>query len=352
MVNVASPGRATRRARRVVSVAAFGLVAVVLVALGVLAAAVWLPGLMPVSVSPTVSPSTVAVSGQVYDGAHQVGYSVTGAESLSVRAAASGVVTKSTCTAGATLASGDALWWVDSEPVLGLATKEPLWRDLTAGDEGRDVSVLQDELTRLGYAVDTTGVYDWATRQAVRAMRDKAGDDTDTTDLPVASVLWMPSPKMTLSSCTVTVNDVLSPGAEVAQVAGGLTGLLLANPPGDGWVATYGTAKAVVEAGGRITDPGFLAAVQAGPEYQFYTSTGQASALTVTVALAKPKNVLVVPPGAVVVSGPGQGCLVADGRTVPVSIVSSSLGQTLVEVTAGTVPAEVTLRPDPATTCA
>jgi len=125
---------------------------------------------------------------------------------------------------------------------------------------------------------------------------------------------------------------------------------VLANPPGEGWVATYQDKTAAVDADGRITDPDFLGAVEASPEYKFYTSTGQGS-LSVTVALAEPQQVVVVPPSAVVVAGPGTGCLVTASGLVDVEIVSSSLGQTLVSVTDGPQPTKVAVQPDAGTTC-
>jgi len=334
-----------RGAHRVVSVAGIGLAVVALVAVGVLVGALVVPARVPASVAPAAVASTVQVSTQSYDGAHQVVVNPQIAVGTSLKSAATGVVTASKCAVGKTLASGQALVSVNGEPVIGLATATPLWRDLAYGDDGSDVSALQKELARLGQSVDVTGTYGSATRSAVEAVIAAAGGSSEYGDLALSSVVWLPSKSVAVSACAVTVGDQVASGQEVAQVGGGLVSLTVPNPPGDGWVVAYGDKTATMDNNGLVTDAAFLAAVAAGPEYQYFAANqSQGGSLQLTVRLKDTLTVLVVPPSAVVVAGPGKGCVVSDGATVPVTIVSSLLGQTLVSVD-GTPPTTVALQP-------
>jgi len=342
-------GKHAVKSHRVVSVAMIALIAVVLVAAGVVVGAVLLPEAQPSSVASTALTGMVNVSSQQYDGSHSVGVSPQVTDAQVLRSAATGIVTRSGCTAGGTVTSGTAPWSVDGQPLAALATSTPLWRSLTSGVKGSDVSGLQEELARLGYGAPDTGTYDSATQSVVKQFMADAGGSSDGS-LSLSSVVWLPAPQVGISSCDVTTGDPIASGGELAQLEGGLQALVLANPPGEGWVAAYQGNTAQVDADGRITDPAFLGAVEAGPEYRFFTSTGQGS-LQVQVSLATPQQVLVVPPSSLVVSGPGTGCLVTGSGVVDVTIVSSSLGQTLVTVTDGPLPTAVAVAPDAGTQC-
>ena len=336
--------------RGVVGVGLFGLLGVVLVAVGVLVGALLLPQPIPASV---VSPAagTLMVSGESFDGAHQVSVSVLTDQARLLRASGFGVLTGSVCVVGGSISSGDAPFAVNNIPVLALALPLPLWRDLTSGVKGGDVSGLQTELARLGFSVAVTGVYDKQTQAAVSAALGKVGGGLAKSGmLALAQVVWLPAPSVVVSSCSLQVGDPVSAGQQVASLAGDLTGLVVDNPPGDGWVAQYGDLTTPIGADGRISDQKFLAAYEGGPEYQFYTSTGGGT-LVLTILLAVPKQVVVVPPGAVIVSGVGTGCVVSDGRIIDVDIVSSSLGQTLVAPAGGVFVSVVDVAPDASVTC-
>jgi len=327
------------------------LAGLVLVAGGVVAGALLLPEGLPGVVVPTTAPAvSVSVSGEVFDGAHQVAVTPLTTPAVVLRSNDSGVVTASKCAVGGRVKSGGVLWSVNGRPVVALATAVPLWRDLVAGDKGKDVTALQKEVTRLGQKVSATGTYDSDTRTAVGKIVKAAGGTwpADGT-LALAGVVWLPSPELVVGSCALRVGDPVAMGQEVAQGAGGLVSLTLATDPGEGWVVKYRDLSAPVVAG-AVKDAAFLAGFAAGPEYQFYSSTGS-GALQVSVLLATPRQVVVVPPSAVVVKGDGLGCVVSDGKVVPVEIVSSSLGQTMVAPTDGSTPSSVVVHPDAGVAC-
>jgi peptidoglycan hydrolase-like protein with peptidoglycan-binding domain len=248
------------------------------------------------------------------------------------------------------LVSGQAPFFVNGQPVIGLSAGMPLWRDLSTGMAGPDVSALQVELDRLGYEVDVTSRFDWKTRVAVTKLFASVGGKSDSGDLPLSSVMWLPATEIMIGECLVRIGDIVNHGDDILQVAGGLQALVLAEVPGHNWMLSYGDALAEVGADGWVTSKEFLALVEKDEEYQYITSTGQGS-MQMTVQLAEPISVLVVPPSSIVVTDFGKGCLVVEGDTVPVEIVSSSLGRTYVRVTNDASPSSVTLLPDSLIQC-
>ncbi len=295
------------------------------------------------------------MSAESYDGAHDVAATPKLGDQQVLRVAATGRVTRLACTAGSVLMAGSSPLSVDGEPVVALATSEPLFRDLKVGDSGADVRGVQKELARLGYDVSVTGRYDAATGAAVKALLSAARTAGASTSLPVASVLWLPSARVVVASCDVQAGDWVSSGTQVAKLTGALGSLTLADSPGQGWVARYGDHAAPVGKDGTVTDAKFLAAVEAGPELAVLQANPDSGSLQLQVALAKARQVLVVPSSAVVAVSAEAGCVLAGDSSVPVDvpvdIVASTLGQTMVAPTDGSAPRSVVVRPGVGVVC-
>ncbi len=297
------------------------------------------------------SAATLVVKAETYDGSHTVAATPHLDQQQVLRVGSTGRVTATACSAGTEIDSGTSPLAVDGVPVLALATAEPMYRDLTLHDVGRDVALLQQELNRLGRSAPTDGTFDRRTQRAVKALQASVGITKPSGALPAASVLWLPSPSVTLASCDVQAGDWVTSGDEFGKLAGGLKSLGLVNPPGRGWLAHYGDRSATINDQGVVTDPAFLAAVEAGPELALFQSNPNNGGLQLQIALETPRRVLVVPPAAVIATGEGAGCIVADGTPVRIDIVASSLGQTLVATKDGSTPTEVTVRPEQGLTC-
>lgn len=331
----------------------------VLLAVGVLVGVLVTPDAALAGAAAEAGSTLLAVSAESYDGAHQLGVSAESADPQVVRSNVTGVVTRFDCAPGGKVTSGSAPLWVDGRPTLALATGVPLWRDLASGARGADVTAVQTELARLGYGVGVTGTWDRATGAAVRALWTAVGV-TPLDSLPVASVVWLPAQSVTVGKCGVAAGDPVTAGQAVITSSARLTALLLATPPGSGWVVAQGSLTAPIDAGGRITDTAFLAAVAASPEFAFAQSAAgsqQGSGLQVTVRLAAPVKVLVVPPSAIVgataASGTsaGHGCVVTASGPVPVTVVASSLGTTMVQVVGDAQVSAVQVQPDRGARC-
>jgi len=337
-----------------VSLGVIGLAAVALVAVGVLVGMLVLPEQVPASAVPDAGGGTVAASTQVYDGAKQATATPVVTEERVLRSPASGVVTASGCEPGGVLASGSAAMWVDNQPVVALATSLPMWRDLSSGAKGADVSAVQTELVRLGYHLTVTGVWDWTTRTQVQALWTSLGATSTDGSLARAAQLWLPAPQVAVSACAAQVGDPVAMGQDLVSLAGGLRSMTVANPPGAGYVATFADHAAPLDDQGVITDPDFLASVEASAQYAWAMGPSGQKSVPVTLSLAQPLEVLVVPPSALVPSGgaAAAGCVVAeDGSLIHVTVVSSSLGKTMVSVTDGPALTRVQVRPDSGVTC-
>ncbi|MEV4143562.1 peptidoglycan-binding protein [Amycolatopsis sp. NPDC049691] len=77
------------------------------------------------------------------------------------------VVTRMSARVGTPLHEGTVFTEVAGEPVFGLVLPFPLYRDLTPGIRGPDVTEVQKALRRLGAACPVTGTFDAGTSQAV-----------------------------------------------------------------------------------------------------------------------------------------------------------------------------------------
>jgi len=316
-----------------VAVATVVLGAVVLLVGGAAVGVVLAPDRVPQSVRSQEMGATAPVSSQVFDDARRVRVTPQIAEEAPLSLADSGRVTASSCATGGVIESGSSPATVDDRPVLALATSVPLWRDLAPDMEGEDVRALQVELARLGFSVRADGEYGNATKTAVTRLFKDAGVAKPSGDLPAASVLWLPASSVAVKECGAPLGAVAGEEPFVT-VAGALTSLRLADSVTDGApgarVVRYGELTAPVGEGGVVTEATFLEAVQRGPELAAWQRSEGSEPVTLEYVLAEPLDVAVVPPGALFALSGTSGCVVGDGVPRAVTVVSSSLGQTLV----------------------
>ncbi|WP_055710904.1 peptidoglycan-binding protein [Streptomyces torulosus] len=77
------------------------------------------------------------------------------------------VVTRLTAKTGTALREGDIFAEVSGAPLFGLVLPFPLYRDLSTGMQGPDVTAVQKALRRLGTSAQVTGTFDTATERAL-----------------------------------------------------------------------------------------------------------------------------------------------------------------------------------------
>ena len=270
-----------------------------------------------------------------------------------VTSTASGLITSTTCSAGAKIRSGDSIMMIDDAPVLALATTIPLWRDLALGSRGRDVAALNAELTRLGLTPDPGEQFGRATRAAVVELKTRAGALRPKGDLPTSATMWLPKRSMKIGSCAIARGDRFG-GGKVAATGGAVVGLKVRHTPdgvvaGDRLVDLGGSTIKVTD--GKITDQKAISAFLASPEYVAWKMSEAGEDPALPWFLANPREIAVVPPGALGRIEAGKACLGTPTGAVAVDVLGSSMGQSFVATADGAVPRQVLARATPELEC-
>ena len=344
------PGRTVRQSRAVLAVAA--VCAIALLAAGV-CLAVGLAPVEPPSVLATATPGdTAPATPSTFDDSRKVQVSFVSGDPATVTSPVGGVLTRRSCTPGGSLDSGTVVAHVDERPLLGLNTSVPLYRDLQLGDRGGEVRALQDELTRLGRSVGSDGRLGPGTARAVAALLKEVGitRPDGSLVLPLDEIVRLPRVSTPVMKCA-DLGSTLEPGDELASAPAAVTAVRLSSiprdlAPGARDLTVLGVTGAMTD-GSSSTDPVFLATL-AGAEGFTELVAAEDDAVPATLVLHDPIPVLQVPAAAVRTGDdPGTGCLALPGSTVPVDVVGSTLGASLVRLPEGTEPpTEVSLRVD------
>ena len=125
--------------------------------------------------------------------------------------------------AGTTLEQGDAVAWVDNQPVVLLYGELPVWRDMRDDTEGPDVHQLETALTALGYneseslmTVDET--FTGATESVVETWQEGIGGEEDGV-VGIGDVVFVSGP-VTVDALQVAVGDLIGGNTPVFTTAG------------------------------------------------------------------------------------------------------------------------------------
>ncbi|MCQ0007137.1 efflux RND transporter periplasmic adaptor subunit [Actinomadura madurae] len=100
--------------------------------------------------------------------------------------------------AGAQIDCGETLYKVDQKPVILVCGSVPAYRDLSVGDDGKDVRALNRTLVDGGYAErprldPDSGHFGWATAAALEKLQDERGADV-TGRLDLGQAVSLPGP--------------------------------------------------------------------------------------------------------------------------------------------------------------
>ncbi|MEU7591397.1 peptidoglycan-binding domain-containing protein [Micromonospora sp. NPDC049230] len=280
------------------------------------------------------------------------------APSPTLSATAEGVITDFDCFPRYGLRSGTSPLAIDGEPKLALATEVPPWRNFVSGTRGNDVAALQRELKRLGYfPASPTSRYDLATKNAVAKLFERVtGRRLTANSLMMTSIIWLPTADTVVEKCEASVGARVSAGTPIASIRGAIHTVEMKAPPADivpgKRELIVGDQVLVVNQSGAITDNAGLARFASSDQFRIFEESNGQSGLRAKYRLTEPKVVYSVPPSAILFSATGNACVVtADGQSARVSVVSSTLGRSLVEAATGIVWPEVQLEPSPESTC-
>lgn len=257
--------------------------------------------------------------------------------SASLRSPTDGLITESKCQANQAITSGDHLVTLGDQRIHALATATPLWRDLSPGDQGDDVTALQAELQRLGYLVDLDGRIG---PQTLRSVADLVGlSDTAAfhsyTVILRASFIWLPEASVIPASCTASVGEAITENAELVLLDRPLVRARIVDMPAELLPGqrrlTLDGRDFLIDDTGILEDPQALADLQATPSYQHWLSAlndEPAPNLDAALSLAEPTLVHAVSPSAIYEVDGADACVLDHGVPRPVKILSSELGQT------------------------
>lgn len=328
------------------------LVALLLFAVGTAVGVVATPAPVPQPLRQPASGGMVPVTYERFDDARTVELEVRSGGKRQVLSPSAGVVTRFACEPGAQFSSGKSPISIDGEAKVALHTRVPLWRDIDPGSSGPDVKALQAELRRLGLTASNTGRYDRATRLAVSKLLGGHGVRPAGSRLSVKAFIWLPEERVKVESCEVDVGAAVSPRQPVATVPARVTSIQAKTMPQnlvDGKrVLVIDDVAVSTDSLGRVTDEADVARVMATPIAVIASSSNGSVPMTATLALAEPLRVAAVPPSALLTGGGGSNCIVdADGNHIEVSVVSSTLGRSLVTTAPGS-PQLHSVRIDPA----
>jgi hypothetical protein len=238
----------------------------------------------------------------------------------------------------------------------------PDWRAMSEGTTGKDVTQLNHDLVRLGYASSSDiralgwDYYSWETRYAVQRMEKARGVADPSGSLPLGSVVFKPEalrvsqvtgslggpasgPILSATSDRHVVTIRLSTSMESQVRAGDRVGVTL--PDGSttagvvtsvGTVASGSGSSATVPVHVKLTHPAAAGSLDQAP-------------VTVNITTAKASNVLVVEVGALLAQPAGGYAVevVGPGNTrhrVPVQVGLFDNAAGLVQVTGNLAPGE------------
>lgn len=309
------------------------LIAPTTLAVGVAAGLLVRPAAAPADLLAASHVTSAPVASQLFEDARQPTVRFAIDPDTNLTTTHSGRLTETSCRVGVPIESGQVLARADDQPVVALATSLPLYRDLARGAKGNDVSALQTELARLGFDVSVTGTFDRRTVVAVKALQKRMGTPKPSGALALADVVWLPQASVTPTGCKATVGATLG-GDPLATVAGELRRISFDRPaslaPGDRTLTLFGQTIGLPADADGTDDPAFLAAVAGTREFAAQRRD-DAAEVSGDYRLATPLTAWKVPPSALFGLAQGRGCVQAGDEAVPVVVVGSGLGASLVQ---------------------
>ena len=305
-------------------------------ALGVSIGLVLVPPPPPAEMASSGQPTSVPVGTQAFADDRPVDATFRLGDATPLLVQTTGTVTGSIDPA-TVLASGSVALSVDLRPVVALHTDVPLFRDLTVGDRGADVAALNQELSRLGRAQSSSDEYSSATAQAWESLERDSGISPVTAGLSRADILWLPDTTAVLQTWSATPGTSVTAGGAVGEVRPRLLGVDLSLADGQSLVdgprvlTLLGLSTPVDDLTAPL--PGdFLGQIEATPDFAQLLANAAPCKASGELVLQTPLTVVRVPPSAVFGVDGRQACLQSGNQALPVTIVGSGLGATLVVV--------------------
>ena len=239
--------------------------------------------------------------------------------------------------------------------MLNLATSVPLWRDLALGDVGADVRSLEEELFRLGYPIVVDDRMGTATLAAFNEALSKIGAKGARKSLSQSEVLWLPQQAVSPATCDIALGSTLIANDAIATLDSTIVSAQAASLPSNllpgERTLNFNGSSLPVDPAGFVVDVGALQDLDFLRENQGRDQPSQSEPLSGTLSLVAPIRVQSVPPNALFEPNGSTACLRSNGKSLPVRIVGSQLGQTFITFDGVPVPHSVEISPGRAPSC-
>jgi hypothetical protein len=123
---------------------------------------------------------------------------------------------------GTQIDCGETLYKVDQKPVFLVCGSTPAYRDLAAGDEGKDVRALNKTLVNEGYAKKSeldpdSDYFGWGTTEALEKLQDERDADV-TGRLDLGQAVFLPGP-LRISKVVAKNGTSASPGRSIMEAS-------------------------------------------------------------------------------------------------------------------------------------
>ena len=299
------------------------------------------------------APTTELPVGQDrFDDARSIQLSIRTSVPVPLLAPATGRVTSFPCEPGMSVESGTSPVSVDGKSYLALATREPLWRELTRDSKGDDVRALQEELKRLGAPIESDGMMGRNTMLAAAQAFARIGVTIASDTVPAASILWLPAPTVSVSRCDLPAGVPVDQGSTLATLAALSPTVVVSESPADllpgPRVAVVAETRFAVGPDGVVHVPELSMLGEAG---KADASDSEVRSIDARLVLSEPVEVSIVVPSAIFGVQGAEGCVASRGDPSRVKILGSQLGETIVVFPDGKIPQRVDTRPDSRRSC-
>jgi peptidoglycan hydrolase-like protein with peptidoglycan-binding domain len=234
------------------------------------------------------------------------------------------VVTKTPVGDGAAISAGVVLIELSGEPVFALPGTFPLYRDISLGESGPDVTQLQEGLRAAGFDVTVDGELGASTRKAVERLYARAGYTAPSArNSSVAAPSPSPSPGADASPAPdVPVVVKAAAFTTISQLPAYVLSIPTVGTSGDD-ARTVTVASGPLHAFATVTTT-TSTAITVGMKGTVGTATGESADVTVAAIGTADKD------GSVIVDLAPTGDAIADsmqGQTIVISLTRTLLAQ-------------------------
>ena len=285
----------------------------------------------PQTLAPAESTHKAPVTTENYLDSHPVKVSFDLAADTPLSWSGSGIVTATAIQGNGEIISGSSPFSVNNVPVLAIYSSLSFYRDLGLLDQGDDVAALREELSRMGYAVQSSKpkIFDRFMRAALLDVQTKKGL-ADEGLLKLENVVWLPAKKIQGGEWKLTLGSQAE--QELGLVKGHLSAVRVQKmpeslAPGNHVINLFGKRGAISQEG-LCSDKAFLDTIAASPEFAAISGNHDALAAGVdcSIQLQNPVKAFKIPVGAVFAYQDDHACVQTGSEARRITILGSNGG--------------------------